>query len=178
MPALLTNISPAAGARRILAIVIGLALVGLLMAQSLSAAKGPKILEFDTMVGVPTALTGAAGAIRGVNGAGIAWAIGPSKGELSTTGHLEITVRGLVFAAGPNTGSNTIATFGAIVSCLAADGSVVNVSAGSFPATTGAASEGGGNADIEADLSLPQPCIAPIVFVTSPGGAWFATIGG
>jgi hypothetical protein len=55
---------------------------------------------------------------------------------------------------------------------------VVNVPAGSFPATTGAASEGGGNADIEADLSLPQPCIAPIVFVTSPGGAWFATIGG
>jgi len=48
---------------------------------------------------------------------------------------------------------------------------------GLFPATTGAAAEGGGNADIEADLVLPQPCIAPIVFVTSPTGAWFATTG-
>lgn len=43
-----------------------------------------------------------------------------------------------------------------------------------FPATQGFASEGGGNAKIEADLALPQPCLAPIIFVTSPGGAWFA----
>jgi len=26
-------------------------------------------------------------------------------------------------------------------------------------------------------LELPQPCIAPIVFVTSPGGAWFSITG-
>ena len=26
-------------------------------------------------------------------------------------------------------------------------------------------------------IVLPQPCIAPIVFVTSPGGAWFAATG-
>ena len=33
---------------------------------------------------------------------------------------------------------------------------------------------GGGNASIEAHANLPHPCIAPIVFVASPGGAWFA----
>jgi hypothetical protein len=35
-----------------------------------------------------------------------------------------------------------------------------------------------GNAKVEAQLTLPQPCIAPIVFVTSAGGAWFAATGG
>jgi hypothetical protein len=47
-----------------------------------------------------------------------------------------------------------------------------------FPATTGPASTGGGNAKIEADLALADPCIAPIVFVTSAGGSWFASTGG
>ena len=33
-------------------------------------------------------------------------------------------------------------------------------------------------ADLEADLNLPNPCIAPIVFVTSGTGSWFAATGG
>jgi len=144
---------------------------------SRAAAREQKILEFDAMVGVPPAFTGAQNPIRGVNGGGLPWTIGSGTGELSSSGHLEIKVQGLVFAAGPNTGRNTVASFRAIVSCLASDGSTQNVTTDPFPATLGAASEGGGNAKIEANLSLPQPCIAPIIFVTSPGGAWFATIG-
>jgi hypothetical protein len=35
----------------------------------------------------------------------------------------------------------------------------------------------GGTARIEARLTLPEPCIAPIVFVTSASGAWFAVSG-
>ena len=167
-----------AAVRRVLTIGAAVALSGVVLAQTLAAAKGPKLLEFDSMVGVPTALTGAAGNQRGINGAGIAWAVGTTKGELSATGHLEIKVHGLVFAAGPNTGSNTITTFRGAVSCLTADGSVVNLLTDPFPATTGPASAGGGNANIEADLAIPDPCIAPLVFVTSPGGSWFATIGG
>jgi hypothetical protein len=99
------------------------------------------------------------------------------SGELKANGHLEIEVQGLVLAAGANTGSNPIASFRAIVSCLTSDGSVKNITTDTFPATTGPASAGGGNAEIEADLDLPQPCIAPIIFVTSPGGSWFATTG-
>jgi hypothetical protein len=34
-----------------------------------------------------------------------------------------------------------------------------------------------GDAEIEAMLDLPDPCLAPIVFVTNPGGAWFAVTG-
>jgi hypothetical protein len=45
------------------------------------------------------------------------------------------------------------------------------VSTAPFPASAT------GDADINATVSLPSPCIAPIVFVTSPGGAWFAATG-
>jgi hypothetical protein len=126
------------------------------------------------MVGIPQAFTGTQNPIRGVNGGGIPWTISSGSGELKANGRLEINVQGLVLT---NTGANPVASFRAIVSCLASNGSVHNVTTDAFPATTGPASAGGGNAKIEADLALPQPCIAPIIFVTSPGGAWFATTG-
>jgi hypothetical protein len=151
----------------------------LLLAQfSLATAKDPKILEFDTMVGVPAAFTGSTNAIRGVPGGGLPWRLTSGTGELTASGGLEVKVRGLVLDAGANAGSNPIASFRAIVSCLNADAGTVNVMTDAFPATTGPASTGGGNADIEADLTLPSSCIAPIVFVTSPGGAWFSVTGG
>ena len=160
-----------------LAITLALALVFLGGQFTQATAKEPKILEFDTMVGLPQAFTGSLSPIRGINGGGVPWAIGSGSGELKENGKLEIDVVGLVFAAGPNTGKNTVPNFRAIVSCLKSDGGVENVTSGLFPATLGLASEGGGNAKIEANLTLPQPCIAPIVFVTSPGGAWFAATG-
>ncbi|MEW5959600.1 MAG: hypothetical protein AB1801_17895 [Chloroflexota bacterium] len=144
---------------------------------SQATAKESKILEFDTMVGLPSAFTGAQMPVRGVNGGGLPWTIGPTSGELKTDGHLEVKVQGLVFSAGPNTGANTVPNFRAIVSCLTSDGAIQNVTTDPFPATLGPASAGGGNANIEAQLSLPQPCLAPIIFITSPGGAWFATTG-
>jgi hypothetical protein len=161
---------------------IGLGLVVLTLAlgmqASLASAKPHQILEFDTMVGVPQAFTGAQAPIRGVNGGGIPWRVAAARGELGTTGHLEIRVTGLVLDAGANAGTNPVASFRGLVSCLAADGSTQNVLTDPFPATTGAESDGGGNARIEAQLVLPDPCIAPIVFVTNPGGAWFSATGG
>ncbi len=135
------------------------------------SAKEPKILEFDTMVGIPQAFTGTQNPIRGINGGGLPWTLTSASGELSASGRLEVKVKGLVLAAGTNAGSNPIASFRAIVSCLGSDGSAQNVMTDPFPATTA------GNAKIETTVSLPQPCIAPIVFVTSPGGAWFAATG-
>jgi len=144
---------------------------------SLATAKEPKILEFDTMVGVPPAFTGTQNPIRGINGGGLPWTLSSAKGELKGGGELEIDIQGLVFAAGPNVGTNTVPNFRAIVSCLKSDGTVDNVVSGLFPATLGAAANGGGDAKIETTLALPQPCIAPLVFVTSPGQAWFAVNG-
>lgn len=140
-------------------------------------AKEPKILEFDTMFGVPPTLTGAQSqpAFRGLNGGGAPWTLTSAHGELTASGHLEIEVVGLVLTT---TGSNPAALFRARVSCVKADGTFDNsMLTDAFPATTGLAIDGGGNAKIEADVTLPQPCIAPIVFVTNNNGAWFAATG-
>jgi hypothetical protein len=139
----------------------------------------PKILEFQTMVGVPPAFLSSAMPqlfIRGIPGPGAAWTLTAAKGELTTTGHLEIKVDGLVVA---NSGSNPSPFFRAIVSCLDSTGATVNLTTGQFPATTGLASANGGDSTIEADVALPHPCIAPIVFVTNANGtSWFASTGG
>ena len=141
-----------------------------------AAAKGPKVLKFNSMVGIPAGLTRdlSQAPLRGINGGGVPWAIADASGELRANGHLEITVQGLVVAS---SGSNPSATFRGLVSCVNSDGTFTNIPTDPFPATTGLASAGGGNATIEADVVLPQPCIAPIIFVTSATGSWFAATG-
>jgi hypothetical protein len=145
-------------------------------------ATAPKLLSFDTMTGVPLAYTGSANPVRGISGGGLPWVIGYAKGELTTSGSLDLKIRGLVLDPNDPTvisrglaGNNPIPSFRAIVSCLTSDGGMANVSTDAFPATTGV---GGGDARIRADLALPAPCLAPLVFVTSPGLAWFAVSGG
>jgi hypothetical protein len=34
-----------------------------------------------------------------------------------------------------------------------------------------------GDAELDTTVDLPSPCFAPIVFVTTPGGAWLAVSG-
>jgi hypothetical protein len=102
------------------------------------------------------------------------------RGSLDRDGRLQVRVRGLVFADHAPVppalqGTNPVTPFKAIVSCqtIGADGSatVTNVSTAGFPASTE------GDSNIRATVQLPHPCIAPIVFVTSGGGAWFAATG-
>jgi len=151
----------------------------LLIALPATASADDKILEFDTMVGVVRPFTGATNAIRNIPGGGIPWTLTEGKGELRTNGRIEVRVRGLVLAEGARAGTNPIAEFKAIVSCLTpmTEGTgnlvvaTVNRSTNTFPATPT------GDADIEDAVNLPTPCIAPIVFVTSPTGSWFAATG-
>ena len=159
-------------------LVAGLAF---LVALAPAAFAGDKVLEFESMAGVVRPYTGSANAIRGVNGGGLPWVIRVGKGEVKADGRIEVKVRGLVLADDPAVPParrlvNPIPNFRAVVSCLTVDAAgmaaTVNVTTGDFPATTG------GDSEIEAALELPSPCIAPIVFVTSPGGAWFAATGG
>jgi hypothetical protein len=153
-----------------MAVAVGLAL----MAPGANSAGPPKVLEFDTMAGVAGPYVGAANPIRGVPGGGLAWAIDEGRGDLGVDGQLEIEVEGLVLAEGANAGRNPIAQFKAIVSCQTIDGTsaaTTNISTGLFPATTT------GDSKIEDTVELPSPCFAPIVFVTSPGGSWFAVTG-
>ena len=161
-------------------IIAGTIVLLALASASLVTAKSPaKMLEWGTMVGVPAGLTGAQSQtpLRGLSGGGIPWMLTRGQGTLSTSGHLKVEVEGLVLAAGASAGTNPITSFRALVSCVKSDGTFQNILTDAFPATTGPASAGGGDADIETDVTLPAPCIAPIVFVTSPGGAWFASTG-
>ena len=163
-------------------LVVTVLLGALFFAGSVPAASARdlRILQFETMVGVPQSLTStqSQGPLRGISGGGLPWTVSSAMGYLTASGRLKIEVEGLVLAGGTNAGSNPIASFRALVSCIRSDGSVDNIlTTETFPATTGPASAGGGNADIETVVTLPHPCIAPIIFVTSPGGGWFSATG-
>ena len=164
--------------RRLSLFAVGGVVALLLASQTLAAVpSGPKLLKWDVMVGVPSGLTGAQSQVplRGINGGGIPWMLSSGQGTLSATGKLHVEVEGLVLAT---TGSNPANMFRATVSCVRADGTFANIpTADTFPATTGPATSGGGNSEIDAVVTLPSPCIAPIVFVTSTGGSWFAPTG-
>jgi len=135
----------------------------------------PTILRFDTMAGVTPPYTGNTNPIRGINGGGLPWVISTGKGVVKPDGTLRVRVRGLVIPVAPFNGTNPATTFRAIVSCLSIDtaGNAVttNVQTDPFPANTL------GDSDIRAKVDLPHPCIAPIIFVASPGGAWFSATG-
>ena len=162
---------------------LGGALVSLVPVLGASAPAGADpgtILKFTSMTPVTGPYVGTANPIRTVPGGGLPWIITAGNGALKSDGHLLVHVRGLVLADQPPVppalqGTNPVPDFEAIVSCqsIGAGGAatVANVSTAQFPASTA------GNADINATVSLPRPCIAPVVFVTSPGGAWFAATG-
>jgi hypothetical protein len=140
------------------------------------------ILAFSTMRGnVPNVN------INGNQSAGLPWVIADGDGVLSIDGDINILVRGLVFAPSvPNVGgTNPVHNFRAIVSCTTVTNGmqhVVNITTGAFPA------DAQGNSIISDEVTLPNPCYAPIVFVgPAPagvvrnteieGGPWFAVTG-
>ncbi len=173
--------------KKLFPVSIALALVLSIIFFAASAAtpvtaRETKMLEFSGMLGVPRPYTGATNAIRGVPGGGLPWVISSAEGELRSNGRLVIIVRGLLIdpndpaaiAAGRG-GTNPSPSFKAIVSCMSMDENgnpvTTNISSSSFPANAM------GNATIKETLVLPNPCIAPIIFVTSPAGSWFASTG-
>lgn len=140
------------------------------------------IMKFDTLTTVAGPYANSANAVRGIAGSPLPWVVDAGSGSLSRDGHLVVRIRGLVLAGDPSVpvslrGTNPFPAFRAVVSCLSIgpDGAaaVTNVSTGDFEANSA------GDCDIDARVSLPQPCIAPIVLVTGPSGAerWFAVTG-
>jgi len=138
----------------------------------------PKILAFQTMYGVDGPFLGTANAIRGVEGDESPWGIASAQGSLDTAGHLRIRVEGLVFTDNPDPaliGKNDADFFFCIVRAPTENGNSVeikNVVTQGFPATQT------GDSTIDAHIELPNPCVAPIVFVL-PGDEdkWFAVMG-
>src|SRR4029450_8425199 len=103
---------------------------------ALRAGDRRKIFALDVMAPWSEPFTGATNAIRGVPGGGLPWELDAAKGELRADGRLEVEVEGLVLARRAPVpealqGTNPIASFKAIVSCLTVDGgtaATVNVS--------------------------------------------------
>jgi hypothetical protein len=141
------------------------------------------VVKFDRMTPVNGPYAGAANAVRGIPGGGLPWVLTAGTGSLSRDGHLFVKVRGLVLAREPTVppglqGTNPFPAFRAIVSCQtigAGDtATIANVSTGDFR------TDASGDVQIDARVVLPEPCMAPIVFITGPSGVgtWLAVTGG
>jgi hypothetical protein len=151
--------------------------------QALTEARGkrPKpVLRFSTMYGVDGGFVGDAHPVRGLSGDSLPWQIAGAEGLLLSDGTITVAVRGLVFPNDPEVppaqrGINDEDHFRALVSCLTETGDdtpVANVATQGFPATQT------GNAFISERVSLPNPCVAPIVFIVSGGeDDWLAVTG-
>ena len=163
---------------------LGLIVSGAAWAKDNSGrGKGPapkftqNVLEFQAMVGVDGIFLGSENDIRGVPGGGRPWVLDEAKGELKDSGELEVEVRGLVIPDACADGDcNPAPFFRALVSCIDGDNAIVNLLTDNG-AEVMIGDPLDGNAKIEAMVDLPQPCIAPIIFVTSPNGAWFSVTG-
>ena len=142
----------------------------------------PTVLSFDHMYGVDGPFIGETNPIRGVVGDELPWTItGFIKGRLDKGGHLKILVKGLVFGDDPEVPpelrlKNDEETFRGLVSCVT---EVSPTEVGTTNVITkGFLSTPDGNSFIDDTLDLPNPCIAPIVFVMSGSeDKWFAVTG-
>jgi hypothetical protein len=135
------------------------------LASAVPALAGESLFEFERFRGIPTGGL----RIRGIDGGGVPWSIDRGEAKLEEDGTLKVEVEGLVITA---TGVNPVSQFVATLSCLNADGvTFTNITTGSVPATNT------GDARIEEVLTLPDICLAPIVFVQGSNLRWFAISG-
>jgi hypothetical protein len=165
--------------RKFLALVVVVAFLGSAFPQERDKDEKREVslFHFRSMTGVVPPFTGPANPIRNLGGGGAPWQIASGRASLNTAGELEVHVRGLVLV---RTGANPVASFAAILSCQSKDAAgaptIVNLVAATAPATAA------GDADLEGTVSLPSPCVAPIVFVAIPATAtaparWLAASG-
>jgi hypothetical protein len=138
------------------------------------------LLAFGKMFGVDGAFVGDANPVDDIPGDELPWEIDFARGKLDTDGKLLLVVRGVVFKDDPSVpeelrGINDEDEFRAAVSCLTDEGGQVvrrNVTTGGFPADVN------GDSVIRAKVELPDPCIAPAVFVLAGSeDKWFAVTG-
>ncbi|WP_210396784.1 hypothetical protein [Motiliproteus sediminis] len=143
-------------------------------------ASGEAVVRFHSMIGVDGQYLGGANAIRGVPGGGRPWVLEMAKGTLDQKGRLDVRVKGLIIPESDGAGFNPAPFFRAVVSCLSVDSdgnptTVNRISGNGAEVMIG--NPANGDAHIKAKDMLADPCVAPMVFITSPGGAWFSVTG-
>lgn len=138
-----------------------------------------RIIDFDSMNGIDGPFLGNTSPIRGINGGGLPWVLDAARGRVEQDGKLDVSVEGLIIPQSAGFGFNPAPFFRVVVSCLTvANGLVVT-----HNVTTDNGAEVmigdpmNGDARFKTTIDLPSPCVAPIVFVTSPTGAWFSATG-
>jgi hypothetical protein len=169
---------------------IGVILVGAIGSKAAASTSAPAeddqpahVLQFDTLFGDTAPFIGPAGSVRVVPAAPLPWMIHSVHGALDVNGQVTVDVDGLVLANDPSVppglrGTNPVPFFAAVVSCRTVSGGAIvmsNVMTNNFPATMPT-----GNAHIHQKLTLPHPCVAPVILITSPGPTgfvWFAVTG-
>jgi len=167
--------------RKAVVFLLGLAVLAALAvpALGLGGGDGRKVLDANALAPVTEPYTGAANPIRGVVGGGLPWILGSGDADLRADGRLHVRVQGLLLARRAPVPANLqgtipFAQLGAVVSCQTTSNGVAttdNIPTQLFDVTPG------GDGHLDTSVALPSPCFAPIVFVTSPTGAWFAITG-
>ena len=128
-----------------------------------SSGHGGKITD-TTLTGIPVANQ----ALLGVPGGGRPWTLVRGDAKLWADGWLDVKVHGLLLGTGgTNEGTNPVTLGRAIVVCNGVD----KVQSGTVPFSAD------GDARVMAQLNLPSPCLAPVIFFGSAGGSWFAVSG-
>ncbi len=138
-----------------------------------ATAKDNGKLKSDHFVGVPDAMTGANGNFAGINGGGRSWTIGEAEVTVKSSGKVEVEFEDLIIPSLNN--SNPVASMAVAVTCTGFDRVVTRAVSAPFPVTIATPTDGGGDADAETTIALPDTCLAPAVFITNAtGAAWFA----
>jgi hypothetical protein len=146
---------------RSLRLVLAFAFIAALGIGSVSTANagGPKILD-SRMAGIPRSGL----VLDGVTGGGSPGVIDEGHARLFADGRLEVEVEGLVLAASH---TNPVANAHVIVTC---DGAPIATTQNVPFSPTG-------DAEVEATIALPTPCLAPAIFFTTATDRWLAVTG-
>src|SRR3954462_2338236 len=143
-----------ARATRIAAIATGAAVLGAVATGAPALARDPDSLRFRAeMVGNVTTDP----PVFGVNRAGAPWVFAATSRVSVRDGNLKVDVNGLTLTNGTNPLTRISAS-------LACNGAIV-VTTATFPFSAA------GNADINADITVPARCLAPAVFLNPNGNA-------
>jgi hypothetical protein len=150
-----------------IALLAGALTAALAVGSTVASDGHHKVLD-ATLAGIPTSMTGQT--FMGAVGGGLPWRIDSGRAKLSSDGRLAVEVEGLVLAAGAKEGTNPVPTGRALVAC----GGMVVAMSDSVPFSPE------GNAEVDAQVSLPASCLAPVIFFagdTGAGARWFAVTG-
>ena len=159
-------------------ILLGSAVLATLVAFTPAGARSARpVLTFRTMFPVHGAFVGPDNPINGLAGDDLPWTLAGAKGSLDSGGHVQIRLKGLQAAKVPVVPVQEPArTFRAVLSCLTEDSGGQPVPA--TVVTRDFAATPQGDCDIDDQLVLPSPCVAPVLFVVGASDSkWLAVSG-